>query len=66
MMIKKPAKGVKILATKENTRKKENDFIGVVDRLEGDICHYTNKNNEHDMFIWNFKDGLNKNVYFTN
>jgi len=60
----KPKKSLRIFATSNSLYNKENDFIGVVDRLEGDICHYIDKSNEHNMFIWNFKEGLNKNVYY--
>lgn len=34
--------------------------VGTVARTEDSICHYQKVGGDHDLFIWSFKDGLNK------
>lgn len=52
----KPRKGQQVIATKENPDYDEGYVLGVVSRVDGNICHMTNDNS----FIWRFSDCLNK------
>jgi hypothetical protein len=37
-------------------------YMGIVSRCETNICHYTNPCGVEDLFIWKFKEGLNKRI----
>lgn len=64
MQFFKPLKGCRVVASKDHPTRKEFDYLGTVERVDGDQILFRNSRGEVDRLIWRFKDGNNKFVYF--
>ena len=60
-----PKRGRKITATEDHPTAKAGTLIGVVNRREGPIVHYTKPDGSTDLYIWLFRGvELNKHVEY--
>lgn len=60
----KPLKGCRMVASKDHPTMKELEYIGTVEKVDGDQVVFRNRTGELERIIWRFKDGNNKFVYF--
>ena len=52
MLTRKPRKG-------DTIRWPNSGSVVTVDHVDGNICHTIDADGKHDLFIWNFRDGMN-------
>ncbi len=60
-----PLKGCKILATKNHYSLNENDYIGRVKKIDGNIVTFIDRHGEKNSVIWQFSTGKNQTIKFS-
>lgn len=64
MQFFKPLKGCRMVASKDHPTMKELEYIGTVEKVDGNQVVFRNRTGDLERIIWRFKDGNNKFVYF--